>query len=334
MKRSLLLGSLIACGVAALDAQARPGQNVQAELRIVNATRTGDTTSITYRIVLSPNSPEGLSSFTLNASGVALTAIAPTPADDWIVATSHGGRAVAHWAPLARPLPGDSTPSLTVKGAGLPGLATAWLWGDSVPSMAQADSIEAALTAAENVPLEVYALQRVAVGIDPYPSPSHFLYESRLKSLSSAACLNGWITNAALCTNLGGLMSNGQSRVLDHIAAIEDGHRAGHMNSLAYWMLKVNGEATLEFIDPERIDLTYVCGNRFRISNANYVPIAVTYRRSGASGADTVTLAGRATDSAGPVETQVEITGAGAVQLLHKGIVIRTSTPGGVTSCP
>ena len=88
MKRSLLLGSLIACGVAALDAQARPGQNVRAELRILNATRTGDTTSITYRVVLSPNSAEGLSSFTLNASGVALNAIAPTPADDWIVSAS------------------------------------------------------------------------------------------------------------------------------------------------------------------------------------------------------------------------------------------------------
>ncbi len=243
---------LIAAGALG-QAQTRPGQNIRAQVRVVDATRAADTVAISYRVVVSPSSAERLMTFTVNGTGTPLIAIAPSPASAWSVDAEWRGRVAASWTPLGLVSPGDSTPLLVLRGVGLPGITTAWVWGDSVPSEQEDERIRDSLFARDPDvipdPMDVYARSLPMIGIDPLPPPSHTAFMERLSRLSARACLNDWITKATLCTRLQGLSSAGPVRVADFLAAVETGNAAGHMNSLAYWMLKVNGEAARDLLE-------------------------------------------------------------------------------------
>ena len=244
----LVLASLTLASLG--SAQARPGQRIVADLRVASITRSADTTIVSYRIHIAANSAEGLYSFTLNGTGVPLRVLAPAPTAtiEWAAGTEHRGRAVAQWVLLGASPKGDSTPLLIMKGVGLPGVTTGWIQGEGLPSTNEEDPDAKADEPGDVDPIVYNGLQREVVGIDPLPTPSNASYMERLRRLSARACLNDWITSATLCTRLQGLSSAGPARVPDFLTAVETGNAAGHMNSLAYWMHKMNGEAARDFL--------------------------------------------------------------------------------------
>ena len=248
MNRLLLPAAVLVSMSGGLDAQTRPGQNVVATVRVSNISRQADTTTISYRIVLSTSTPETLMSFTVNGAGVPLSQSSMSTTS-WLLGTTWRGRTVAQWTPLDSMAAGDSTPLLVVRGVGLPGVTDGWVRGFAHALLTLDSTTTYTPPAGDFDPLDEFAVKTPVVGIDPYPTASLAAYASRLASLSAAACLNGWITDATLCTRLQGLSSAAPARVPDFLTAVETGNAAGHMNSLAYWMLKVNGEAARDFLE-------------------------------------------------------------------------------------
>jgi hypothetical protein len=72
------------------------------------------------------------------------------------------------------------------------------------------------------------------------------------------------------------------------------------------------------------VNLTYVCGNRFVISNARTVPITVTYRVTGTEEEGAVDLAAAPRIDPALTERTIELHGAGAVQLFLNGRLVVT----------
>ena len=82
------------------------------------------------------------------------------------------------------------------------------------------------------------------------------------------------------------------------------------------------------------VDLTYVCGNRFLVSNAHGVPISVTYRVAGSSEEGTVEVPAAPPDDPAVSEEAFEIRTAGTVQIFLEGKPLVARANGGVPCAP
>jgi len=70
------------------------------------------------------------------------------------------------------------------------------------------------------------------------------------------------------------------------------------------------------------IDLVYVCGNKFMVTNANQMPIEVTYRVVGTDETGSLTLSPGSGGDPAYSETELVTTARGAVQLYHEDQLI------------
>ena len=82
------------------------------------------------------------------------------------------------------------------------------------------------------------------------------------------------------------------------------------------------------------VDLSYVCGNRFLVSNAHSVPIRVTYRVAGSSEDGTVEVPAAPSEDPAVSEQMIETRTKGTVQILLDGKPLVARANGGVPCTP
>ncbi len=82
------------------------------------------------------------------------------------------------------------------------------------------------------------------------------------------------------------------------------------------------------------VDLTYVCGNRFIVSNAHAVPITVTYRVSGGEEEETAEVGAAPAEDPAVSEQMFETRTGGAVQLFLDGKPLVARANGGTPCTP
>jgi len=82
------------------------------------------------------------------------------------------------------------------------------------------------------------------------------------------------------------------------------------------------------------VDLSYVCGNRFLVSNAYSVPISVTYRVAGSSEEGRVEVPAAPPEDPAVSEAYIEARTAGTVQILQDGTALVARTNGGIPCTP
>lgn len=82
------------------------------------------------------------------------------------------------------------------------------------------------------------------------------------------------------------------------------------------------------------VDLTYVCGNRFLVSNAHSVPISVTYRVAGSGEEGTVEVPAALSEDPAVSEETFESRTAGTVQIFLEGKPLVARANGGVPCTP
>jgi hypothetical protein len=117
--------------------------------------------------------------------------------------------------------------------------------------------------------------------------------------------------------------------VLDYLAAVESGHTAGPVTDNAYWLLKVNDEFIRDRVDLAGLHLDYVCGNRWRVSSPNYVPVHLTWEvvPSASYPRETgqVDVPARTSDAAPFAEAFFTTANAAPVRLFYRGQMIKTA---------
>ena len=84
------------------------------------------------------------------------------------------------------------------------------------------------------------------------------------------------------------------------------------------------------------VDLSYVCGNRFLVSNAYSVPISVTYRVAGSSEEGTAEVPAAPSEDPAVSERTIETRRKGTVQIFLDGkpLVARANTGVACTPAP
>jgi hypothetical protein len=92
--------------------------------------------------------------------------------------------------------------------------------------------------------------------------------------------------------------------------------------------------ADVEVGEDAPVDLSYVCGNRFLVSNAHTVPISVTYRVAGSSEGGTVEVPAAPSEDPAVSERMIETRTKGTVQILLDGRPLVARANGGVPCTP
>lgn len=92
--------------------------------------------------------------------------------------------------------------------------------------------------------------------------------------------------------------------------------------------------ADVEVGEDAPVDLTYVCGNRFQISNAYDVPITVTYRVAGSSEEGTAKVPAAPSEDPAVSEQSIETRTTGTVQIFLNGTALVARANGGVPCTP
>ena len=224
-----------------------PGTAVVATPRLRSVSMVGDTTTITYSVLVSASSPDHLFGFTIFVPAPTRTVVSPGAETDWGVTNLFEGQTVAGWWAMNKIAPGDSTPSLVFKAVGLPGIDKAWMTGDSVLKPWGSDTMYypaydwlASLSA-----------KTVAVGTDPAPTGSIAL-AARLQMQSDSACALGWITSSSLCSTLHTNSGNDSYATINQFGVSLDSARSGGsaVSDAAYWLLKPNATYVLAHTTP------------------------------------------------------------------------------------
>jgi galactose oxidase len=92
--------------------------------------------------------------------------------------------------------------------------------------------------------------------------------------------------------------------------------------------------ADVEVGEDAPVDLSYVCGNRFLVSNAHTVPISVTYRVAGSSEDGTVEVPAAPSEDPAVSERMIETRTKGTVQILLDGRPLVARANGAVPCVP
>ncbi len=244
MKCSTL--AAIAMMLPSITAAQIPGTTVIATPRLRNVTRAGDTTIVTYSVLVSSTSPERLFGFTISVAGAVATVVSPGAEIDWEATSRFESHQVAGWWATHPIAPGDSTPTLVYKAIGLPGLSTAWLTGSDVlkpwpnpedaPGYEWLDDQSAIITSA----MGVYAAATSQPTVSSY-----------LRTQTDAACSAGWVTSSSLCTALHGFATTDYSSIQQYGTSLDSARSAGSaVSDAAYWLLHINQSYTLAHTTP------------------------------------------------------------------------------------
>lgn len=222
------------------------GTTVVATPQLRNITRVGDTTIVTYSVLVSATSPEHLLGFTISVAGAVATVISPGVDSLWTATPVFEGHQVAGWWSANTISPGDATPTLVYKAIGLPGMSAAWLTGDGVTKPWAADS--------ENPPayewLESMSAKASAIGV--YPAAiSQPSISSYLRAQTDAACSTGWVTSSSLCAALHGLATTDHTSIQQYGASLDSARSVGPaVSDAAYLLLHVNQSYALAHTTP------------------------------------------------------------------------------------
>jgi len=302
----------------------------------------GDTSTISYVLANDLASQEQLAAFTVNARAVPLVVFTPTPPDAWVVASTYRDRTVAQWVPLDLIPQGGQTPVLTFRAVGIASIDTVWYRGHRLPSTFEDDSSTVVPPSNEPPqdadPLAVYSVPSLSVAVEPIPGGSTLAtLTARLDSLRGQSCALAWITNTSLCTTLHGYLIAQPTNLTQFNADLAAGHTTGGpVGDNAYWLLKANADYIISISPPpvntSLITLTYVCGNKFKVRNANPVAVPLTWNlinhtQTGALTVPAISAGGE--PGSGFIITQEKRT----VRLYYTGQLIRT-TPNGSAACP
>ena len=323
---SVLLARCV-LGVAVLSAQDLPGKNLDVTVRVRAVTMSKDTVTVSYSLLNSGGSAEALADFTVKALVVPLQVISPS--SDWAAGKVFGRLSVATWTSLQGIAHGDSTPTLTFRAIGLPGIVTAWYAGDSIITVPADDSTS---IVPNYNPLLDLSKQIQTVGVDAAPTSLSALL-SRLHTLTDSSCTLTWITNSGLCTILGADLGASPSHVLAFATSLDSAHAHGaDVGNAAYGLLKPNAEYIKAFVDTSIVQLHVVCAGIWLVRNYNYAAFAGTWTTTGEVHSGSVTVDGRANDA--HEFTDLRITSAGTnLNLYYNGVLLRTRERG-TSSCP
>ncbi len=249
---------LLAFVPAVARAQGRyPGASVNATPRLRSVVRVGDTTTISYSVLVSASSPDRLFGFTISLPSVSATVISPAPEPDWSATNSFEGRQVAGWWSMHTIAPGDSTPTLVFRGVGIAGQAMAWLTGDSATKIPGDDST----TSGGGGFLDSLSAVTTAVGIVPAPTdPSAIV--TLLRTQSDTSCTLGWITSSTLCSTLYSEASTDDyASISAYGASLDSARSAGSaVSDAAFYLLKTNATYALAHIAPPALS-AYITGD-------------------------------------------------------------------------
>ena len=220
------------------------------DVRVPLVTMRGDTVAVTYVLYVRPSSVERLVFLTVETPEEPLAISLPQPAKAWSNSTTYRERTVARWAALDRIAQGRSSPPLSFRERGLPGIAKAWYRGDRLPTLGEDDrdepepdpSLPVPAPPADPDPLIDLSVETRTVGVDALPgdATSESL-TARLDSLTRQACALSWITQAPLPD-----ASRSPARLVSFRRALAAAHKSGGpVTDNAYWLLKVNADYIL-----------------------------------------------------------------------------------------
>jgi hypothetical protein len=231
-----------------------PGTNVSAVVRVRNAYMVGDTTTVvTLSVAVNSGSPEHLLGVIVQT--LAGNLVVTSPGSAWSVFTTYHSIPGASWWNPYTIAPGDSTPTLTFSGHGIPGISRMYLRGDSditVPDTVYVPAYD---------PLNDLSVKVLAVGIRTAPSGSTAL-AANLQVQSDSACALGWITSSGLCSTLHtSSASDAYASIYQFSASLDSARGAGSaVSDAAYWLLKPNATYTLAHITPPALS-AYIPGD-------------------------------------------------------------------------
>lgn len=180
-----------------------PGARIAAEIQLVDASRSGDTTHLVYRIRLLATSPEKFFSLSIPLPRSAVSVRAESPPGIWETGTRVRERPVAQWALLDPDLLTSDSAStrLHLTAIGIPVLTEGALEGYHEPyaeGSPQADSMLADTTGLR------YGMTNVrVVGIGSVPSATSASAVAALLSNSMASiCSSGGTERQRICNSL------------------------------------------------------------------------------------------------------------------------------------
>lgn len=221
-----------------------PGTSVVATVRLRGVARStsGDTTTISYSVLVSPSSHDRLFGFTISLPSVTATVIAPGSEPDWVATNTYEGKQVAGWWSMHTIAPGDSTPTLVFKGVGIPTQALAWITGDSATKLPGNDSS----TVAASAFLDNLSAITTAIGLVPAPSGIPAIV-AMLRTQSDSSCTLHWITSTVLCATLHSEASSSDyAHVNGFSTSLDSARNAGSsVTDAAYYLLKTNASYAL-----------------------------------------------------------------------------------------
>jgi hypothetical protein len=318
-----------------VDAQSLPGKNLTATVRIRGVSIAGDTTTVSYSVVNGGGSAERLEGLTVSLPAVLKSMTNPGPDTIWVVMGAYRNRGAVHWAYIPGVAQGDSTPTLQLSAIGLPGIVTAWYQGDSV--IVEDESSATPVTDYDVLDDLSNKIQTVSIGT-ALASLSSLV--PRLKTLTDSSCALSWITNSGLCTALSSALAASPSHVLGYTTRLDSARAGGSaVTDAAYFMLKANADYILNVVDVSLVQLTYSCGNYYRIRNYNYAsfPATTHWTAFGTTyPGPSPTIAGRTTDGPGYSDTLVQVWSkspyADMATVSYHGVVIATASSG-YTAC-
>lgn len=236
-----------------------PGTGVIATVRLRGVSRSpsGDTTTISYSVLVSPSSRDRLFGFTIWLPSVTATVIAPAPEPDWGATNTFEGKQVAGWWSMHTIAPGDSTPTLVFKGVGIAAQAIAWITGDSATKLPGHDSS----TVSASAFLDNLSATTTAIGLVPPPTGAVAIV-ALLRTQADSSCTLGWITSTTLCATLHREASSSDyTSVSAFGTSLDSARNAGSaVTDAAYYLLKTNATYALEQITPPPLG-AYITGD-------------------------------------------------------------------------
>lgn len=255
--RSVLILALFALPQV-LRAQVEP-PNVSVNLRVVEVTRSGDTTRIAYKVENAATSTVPLYHLTIAAPAPVVAISQPSPIDDWATNRSYRGISVAEWVVLGDEMqPGEVSPDLEYTAVGIPTITTFWARGYVPPApLGPADTLP---VVSPSDPLTDEAVTGKTVGVGPPPSDSSAAgLVSMLNDLLAQSCDMEWVASST-CEDLAAMAdaaaaaaaAGTQGEVRTQLEALSSAVVAAHeatptpgLNDAAFWLLRTDAEAVL-----------------------------------------------------------------------------------------
>jgi hypothetical protein len=133
-----LAGALLA--PSASLRQGPPGTNLKVDVRVPSVTMRGDTVTVEHVLHNRRSSLEQLSIFTVDAPAEPISITLPQPSEAWDNGTTYRDLSVATWAALGGIAQGTSSPRLSFRALGLPGIVRAWYQGNALPTLGEDES--------------------------------------------------------------------------------------------------------------------------------------------------------------------------------------------------